>query len=129
MSDPVIRRTELMAAMALATDLAMGQPLGHFLHTTLVAVALGRAAGLDAAALQQLHEVALLRMIGCTGESPAAAHVFGNVTLPSRSAGAPCPAWSCAYAAPAPLSTTLNERTPSRVCSVPFIEAPPEKPY
>jgi HD-GYP domain-containing protein (c-di-GMP phosphodiesterase class II) len=75
---PVIRRTELMAAMALATDLAMGQPLGHFLHTTLVAVALGRSTGLDRAALQQVHEVALLRMIGCTGESPAAAHVFGD---------------------------------------------------
>jgi HD-GYP domain-containing protein (c-di-GMP phosphodiesterase class II) len=73
-----IRRAEILAALSLATDLTLGQPLGHFLHTTLAATALARAAGLDADAVQQVHEVALLRMVGCTAESPTAAHVFGD---------------------------------------------------
>jgi hypothetical protein len=42
-----LRLAELASALALATDLAMGQPLEHGLRTTIVAVRLAERRGLD----------------------------------------------------------------------------------
>src|SRR2546426_7827329 len=40
-----LRLAELVAALSLATDLGMGQPMAHALRTCLFAIALGRALG------------------------------------------------------------------------------------
>jgi hypothetical protein len=40
-----MRLAELIAALSLATDLGMGQPMSHALRTGLIALALGRALG------------------------------------------------------------------------------------
>lgn len=72
MSDPrphPPRLTELLAALSLAADLGMGQPLEHGLRSCLVAVRLGTAAGLGERELGDVLHVALLRWIGCTANA------------------------------------------------------------
>jgi HD-GYP domain-containing protein (c-di-GMP phosphodiesterase class II) len=64
-----VRLAELLAAFSLATDLAMGQPMGHALRTCLLAVRLGESLGLREQELADVYHLALLRRIGCTGDS------------------------------------------------------------
>lgn len=64
-----LRLAELMATLALATDLARGQPLEHKLRTCLLAVRLGELLGLGEDRLSEVYYVALLRWIGCTGHA------------------------------------------------------------
>jgi len=54
-----------MACLALATDLAEGQPLEHSLRRTLLAVWLGQELGLSDAELSDVYYVALLGSVGC----------------------------------------------------------------
>jgi len=54
-----------MACLALATDLAEGQPLEHSLRRTLLAVWLGQERGLSDAELSDVYYVALLGSVGC----------------------------------------------------------------
>jgi HD-GYP domain-containing protein (c-di-GMP phosphodiesterase class II) len=69
-----LRLAELVAALSLATDLGMGQPLEHELRTCLLAVRLGEALGLGERTLVETYYVALLRWIGCTSH----AHELGQ---------------------------------------------------
>ncbi len=62
-----VRLAELVGAMSLATDLANGFALEKTLRTTLLAVRLAGALGLDAAATRDVYYAAALRFIGCTG--------------------------------------------------------------
>jgi HD-GYP domain-containing protein (c-di-GMP phosphodiesterase class II) len=62
---PKIRLAELIASLALATDLATGQPLEHGLRRTLLAVWLGQELGLDPNDLSTTYYVALLGTVGC----------------------------------------------------------------
>jgi len=43
-----IRAAEVIAALSLATDLGIGVPLEHGLHSTLIAMRLGEQLGVDA---------------------------------------------------------------------------------
>ncbi|MBI1880526.1 MAG: LuxR family transcriptional regulator, partial [Chloroflexi bacterium] len=60
-----LRLAELMAALSIATDLGMGQPMEYAMTTCIVAVRLGEAAGLSDAELRDAYYEALLRYIGC----------------------------------------------------------------
>ena len=62
---PKIRLAEVIASLALATDLASGQPLEHSLRRAILAVWLGRELGLDEADLSTTYYVALLGTVGC----------------------------------------------------------------
>lgn len=73
-----IRLAELVAALSLATDLGMGQPLEYALCSCVLAVRLGEALGLDAATLREVYYQALLRYIGCNAESYVLASLFGD---------------------------------------------------
>jgi hypothetical protein len=64
-----LRLAELVIPLALATDLARGQPMEHELRTCLLAVRLGELLGLDEGRLSEVYYVALLRWIGCTGHA------------------------------------------------------------
>jgi hypothetical protein len=64
-----LRLAELVVPLALATDLARGQPMEHELRTCLLAVRLGELLGLDEGRLSEVYYVALLRWIGCTGHA------------------------------------------------------------
>ena len=60
-----IRLAEVVASLALAMDLATGQPLEHGLRRTLLAVWLGEELGLDEEELRTSYYVALLGSVGC----------------------------------------------------------------
>lgn len=61
-----VRLAEVIAALALATDLGMGQPMDHALRRCLLAVRLGEALDLDGRRLRDVYYVALVCSIGCT---------------------------------------------------------------
>lgn len=63
------RLAELIAALSLATDLGMGQPMELALRVALLGVDLGRSLGLEAAVLSDIYYLALVEHIGCTADS------------------------------------------------------------
>ena len=75
---PRARLAELVGVLAMATDLGLGLPLEHTVRTCLLAMALGRRAGMSQAELSDLYYLTLLRMMGCTAESDYAAEIFGD---------------------------------------------------
>ncbi len=83
------RLAELIAALSLATDLGMGQPLEQALRTCLITVRLGERLGLTSAELSDGYYVALLRFLGCTADSMETAAHTGGDELAFRSAMAP----------------------------------------
>jgi HD-GYP domain-containing protein (c-di-GMP phosphodiesterase class II) len=73
-----VRRTEIVAALSLASDLAMGQPLESGLGICRIALGLADAAGLDDGERARVFHVALLRHVGCTAESAPFAALVGD---------------------------------------------------
>jgi hypothetical protein len=71
-----VRLAEIVAALSLATDLGMGQPMEFALRTCVLAVRLGDVLGLDERELRDIYYVALLRSAGCTAEAPFEAMLF-----------------------------------------------------
>ncbi len=72
------RLAELMAAMSIATDYGMGQPVDYAQATCVLGMRLGEAAGLSSAELRDVYYQALLRFIGCNAETYAMAAVVGD---------------------------------------------------
>jgi hypothetical protein len=69
---------EVLAALALATDLGMGQPLGHAIRCALIADGLAGRLGLDPALRAEVVRVGLLRYLGCTADSAEVAAYAGR---------------------------------------------------
>ena len=63
-SNSGVRLAELIAALSLATDLGMGQPLETALSSCIVAMRLGEALRLDVPMRRDVYYHALLRYIG-----------------------------------------------------------------
>jgi hypothetical protein len=76
--DSGIRLAELMAALSIATDLGMGQPVEFAMTSCIVAMRLGSAAGLSDAELRDVYYESLLRYIGCNAETYWMASVLGD---------------------------------------------------
>jgi HD-GYP domain-containing protein (c-di-GMP phosphodiesterase class II) len=76
--DSGVRLAELMAALSIATDLGMGQPLETALSTCVVAMRLGAVLRLDPDTLRDVYYQALLRYIGCNAETFALAALVGD---------------------------------------------------
>ena len=72
------RLAELMAAVSLATDLGMGQPLEQALRTCLLATQLAERIGLDVSERSDVYYVALLRFLGCTADAHETAALTGD---------------------------------------------------
>jgi HD-GYP domain-containing protein (c-di-GMP phosphodiesterase class II) len=62
-----LRLAELMGGLTLAADLVNGFPPEKVLKTALLAVEVGRRAGLDAGTLRDAYYLTLFRFLGCTG--------------------------------------------------------------
>src|SRR5213595_3111815 len=77
-SESSLRVAELIAALSLATDLGLGQPLEHALRSAIISVRLGDLMGLSEAELSQAYYLALLRFVGCTAAADDMASVFGD---------------------------------------------------
>lgn len=73
-----VPRIELMAALSLATDLALGAPLETGLATCLVATRFAKALGLDGDDARTVYHLALLRHIGCTAGNHELAAALGS---------------------------------------------------
>ena len=73
-----LRLAELIAALSLALDLGLGQPMEYFLRSCLLAVRLGEALGLGERDLADIYYLALLRYAGCTAETPTAAAILDD---------------------------------------------------
>ena len=71
-----VRLAEVIAALSLATDLGMGQPMDHALRRCLLAVRLGEALGLDERALRDVYYVGLVCSVGCTIKLQEFTHWF-----------------------------------------------------
>jgi len=73
-----IRLAELMSALSIGTDLAMGLPMEYALTSCIVAVRLGEAAGFSETVLRDAYYEALLRYIGCNADTYWLASVMGD---------------------------------------------------
>ena len=72
-----VRAAEVIAALSLATDLGIGVPLEHGLHSTLFAMRLADRLGVDPETASQTYYACLLFYVGCTANSDVAAEIFG----------------------------------------------------
>jgi HD-GYP domain-containing protein (c-di-GMP phosphodiesterase class II) len=73
-----VRSAEMIAALCLATDLGMGFPFEHGLHSTLIATRLADRLGLDRVTVSQTYYACLLSHSGCTTDAHVGAEVFGG---------------------------------------------------
>ncbi len=73
-----IRLAELMAALSVASDLAMGQPLDYALCSCVLAMRIGAELGLDTDEQHDVYYQALLRYIGCNAETDRMAAIAGD---------------------------------------------------
>jgi HD-GYP domain-containing protein (c-di-GMP phosphodiesterase class II) len=73
-----VRRGEVIAAMSLATDLAMGQPVEFALKSCVLATRIGRMLALGSEELGEIYYQSLLRYIGCNAETHTMAALFGD---------------------------------------------------
>jgi HD-GYP domain-containing protein (c-di-GMP phosphodiesterase class II) len=88
------RLAELVAALSLATDLGMGQPMESALGVARLAVDLGRRVGLSPADLSDAYYLALVKHIGCTSDSFEFASFTGGDDIALRRAAKLWPAAS-----------------------------------
>jgi HD-GYP domain-containing protein (c-di-GMP phosphodiesterase class II) len=77
-ASPQIRRNEVIGVLSLATDFAIGQPLGYGLRSAIASVALARAMGLGEAVATEAYYHGLLRYCGCTAETDKLNALFGD---------------------------------------------------
>ena len=76
-----VRAAEVVAALSLATDLGVGFPLEHRLYSTVVAMRMADALGVDAGTAVQVYYGGLLAYIGCTADAEIAATLFEDGAL------------------------------------------------
>jgi HD-GYP domain-containing protein (c-di-GMP phosphodiesterase class II)/DNA-binding CsgD family transcriptional regulator len=73
-----VRTAEVVAALCLATDLAMGLPFEHGLHATRVAVRLGERLGIGPETASEAYYACLLSYCGCTADAEVTGEIFGG---------------------------------------------------
>jgi HD-GYP domain-containing protein (c-di-GMP phosphodiesterase class II) len=73
-----VRTAEVIAALCLGTDLGMGFPFEHGLHTTLIAMRLADRLGVERETASQTYYASLLSHAGCTTDAHVAVDVFGG---------------------------------------------------
>lgn len=76
-----VRAAEVIAALCLATDLGLGLPFEHGLHSTLVAMRLCERMGVDSDTASQTYYGCLLFYAGCTADAEVAAELFDDGAL------------------------------------------------
>jgi HD-GYP domain-containing protein (c-di-GMP phosphodiesterase class II) len=75
-----VRLAELLAALSLATDLGMGQPMEHVLRQCLISLRLAQRLGMDEADREVVYYAALLAWVGCHVDAYEQAKWFGDDT-------------------------------------------------
>lgn len=72
-----VRTVEVVATLSLATDLSLGVPLEHGLHSALIARRLCEEVHADEQQATEAFYTAMLFYIGCTGTALTASRIFG----------------------------------------------------
>ncbi|NCL76502.1 MULTISPECIES: HD domain-containing phosphohydrolase [unclassified Rhodococcus (in: high G+C Gram-positive bacteria)] len=72
------RRAELLAALSLAIDLGLGQPMEHMLRSAVLAGRIAERMGLDARQQAVVYYANLVAWIGCHADSHELAQLFGD---------------------------------------------------
>jgi len=72
------RLADVMAALSLATDLGMGQPLEYATRSCILSVHLGETLGLSKSELSEVYYLALLRFLGCNAGTHEQAALMGD---------------------------------------------------
>ncbi|WP_347354538.1 HD domain-containing phosphohydrolase [Intrasporangium sp.] len=72
------RRAELLAALSMAIDLGLGQPMEHMLRAALMSTRLSDRLGLSPQQRATTYYVSLVSWIGCHADSHEYAHYFGD---------------------------------------------------
>lgn len=72
------RRAEVLAALSLAIDLGLGQPMEHMLRSALIATRLADRLGLDERGRGTVFYANLVSWIGCHADSHELARWFGD---------------------------------------------------
>ena len=73
-----VRRAELVAALSMASDLALGQPMEHVLRLSRIALRLAAVANVSDDDRAAAFYVGLLAWVGCVATSHDLADVFGD---------------------------------------------------
>jgi len=73
-----VRSAELVAALCLASDLGMGFPFEHGLHSTLIAMRLADRLGVGGENVSQTYYACLLSHSGCTTDAHVTPEIFGD---------------------------------------------------
>jgi HD-GYP domain-containing protein (c-di-GMP phosphodiesterase class II)/DNA-binding CsgD family transcriptional regulator len=73
-----VRRAELLAALSLAIDLGLGQPLEHMLRSCVIGMQIADLVGADATERETAYYGGLLSWIGCHADSQELAEMFGD---------------------------------------------------
>jgi HD-GYP domain-containing protein (c-di-GMP phosphodiesterase class II) len=73
-----VRLCELVAALSLAADLGLGQPMEHVLRSCLIAVRFADRLGFAPDLQSTTYWATLLATVGCTADSYELAQVFGD---------------------------------------------------
>ncbi len=77
-AEPPVHRHELLAALSRGIDLCMGQPMGHVLGQTYIALLLADRAGLGQDARREVFYTSMLAWAGCHVDSLEQARWFGD---------------------------------------------------
>jgi hypothetical protein len=72
------RLSELIAALSLATDLGLGEPMEHVLRSCLISMRLGERMGLTDAERAEVYYVSLLAWVGYMSDSTEMSALFGD---------------------------------------------------
>src|SRR5215207_7037168 len=73
-----LRRAELLAAISLAIDLGLGQPMEHMLRSSLIATRIAERMGLDAKQRAIAYYANLVGWVGCHADSHELSALFGD---------------------------------------------------
>jgi HD-GYP domain-containing protein (c-di-GMP phosphodiesterase class II) len=73
-----VRTAEIIGALSLATDLGIGVPLEHGLHSAIVSARLSERLGVGAGTATHAYYASLLFYVGCTANMEIADDVFGG---------------------------------------------------
>ena len=77
-SESGVTLAEVATAIALASDLGLGQPVEHVLRSTIIASRLGEMVQVSDADRTATYWTTLFVTVGCTGQSYELAQLFGD---------------------------------------------------
>lgn len=84
MTEEELRLADLLAALSITTDLAMGQAPEKAIRASVVATELARHMGLPESEVADVYYTTLLKHLGCTATSHEEVHLFGPDDLGMR---------------------------------------------